>query len=72
MARGHVDLENREVVPQHQGHAVVLSDTPVRAGPRRRARHWARISGQLRKRSPEVAPAFIVSFVYRFSRPPCA
>ena len=30
----------------------------------------ARISGQLRKRSPEVAPAFIVSFVCRFPRPP--
>jgi long-chain acyl-CoA synthetase len=30
----------------------------------------ARISGQLRKRSPEVVPAFIVSSHCRFSRPP--
>jgi hypothetical protein len=26
MARRHVDLEGREVVAQHQRHAVVLSD----------------------------------------------
>ena len=40
LARRHVDLEGREVVAQHQRHAVVLADAERRRSRRRRARHW--------------------------------